>query len=163
INRDPLSHLPGWMLQRLLRRDRCEFVQWCLTKGTTGRRQNQPPYFAVFARAQALVDCAMLAVHGNQARAGSRGGVSQQLTSKDHRFLVCQRNRFSGRNRAVSWLESSGTDRGRNNDVDFLSRDNLTQTLFACHKFRDRNAKVRTTSSELFGSRSIRNSNHNRP
>src|SRR5205807_6027852 len=62
IDRDAIAHLPGWMIERLLRSHEGQLLLGGVAKGPARGGQNQLGHLVTIARPQALMGAIMLAI-----------------------------------------------------------------------------------------------------
>ena len=117
VDRDLGTHLPGGMLQRLLRRHRVERLARPLAKGTARSGQDEPPDIRRIVPAQALVNGVVLAVHRQDVHAAPLRRRHHQAAGHHQHFLVGQRHRLAGLDCRQGGVERSRAGRGAQHDV----------------------------------------------
>src|SRR5678815_787166 len=107
------------MVERILWRHSAELVSRGIAKRPTGCRQNQPANFMTLSGSKTLIDRAVLAVDGYDARAGPDGCLAEQFSGEDHRFLVGEGNGLPGLHGGPRGKKAGSADSTGHHDIDF--------------------------------------------
>src|SRR5688572_28893495 len=83
IDRDLGTHVPRWMPQRILARDVFELSARMIAERTARSRKNQTSNFFIMSAAQALQNCAVLAVNRNELAAPTLERVEHERPARD--------------------------------------------------------------------------------
>src|SRR5262245_4216890 len=114
----------------------------------------------MLARTQALIQSAVFTVDRNQSRASPLCGFTQELTSEDHRFFICERDGLSRGKGAIGGGKARGSNRRRNNDVHIACRGNLLKAGWTRHHFRDCDTQMAATFPKFVDSTDVRDADY---
>ena len=112
VDRDLLTHLPGWVLEGIGSRDVSKALTRPSAEGPAGGREDEATDLAGGAAVQALMDRVVLAVDGQDRHPVPARGLHHESAGHDQYFLVRERDCLAARDRREHRLER-GRARGR--------------------------------------------------
>src|SRR4029077_4948535 len=119
INGDPLPHLPSGMFQCLFYRDRSKLGLWRAQERTARRSQPDALNFLDSSAAQALMDCIVFGINGQDWLTPLPCLRGDQFSGRNHAFLIGQSDRLPRPDGFVSGFQAGYTDDGANHKISF--------------------------------------------
>ena len=117
VDGDLGSHLPCWMIQRLLNCGVESVLAAPCAKWSAACCKNNARDFFLNAGAQALSKSAVLAVHWQQCHSSSFGGGCHKRAGRNQSFFICKRNGATHFNGGQSGGQAREANHGGHHNV----------------------------------------------
>src|SRR6185437_4763355 len=119
VDRNPVAHLPGRVVQRLLNGDVSKFRLGSVKERAARGRKPYAADFVHLASPQALVHGVVLAINGEKRLALAAGLRGDEFTSRNQALFVGEANGLTGFNRLVGSFEPGDTHNRANDEIGF--------------------------------------------